>query len=287
LKVPFQSDTAIQLQLTKVLSLLDQKIGLNNSVNAELEKAAKLLYDYWFVQFDFPDENGKPYRASGGAMEYNEQLKREIPKGWRFEQVIDILSAIESGSRPTGGAIADGIPSIGAENIESFGRYDFRKEKFISRDYYRNMKKGIVRSGDVLVYKDGAYSGKVSMALDGFPHEECAVNEHVFILRTSEAKMSPFFLYFALCRPEIYKKLNSIASSKAAQPGLNQQQLGDEYILVPTKNIMCQFTDTVAPIMRAMASNAKQSTQLVALRDFLLPLLMNGQVKVTLKQHGQ
>jgi type I restriction enzyme S subunit len=214
-------------------------------------------------------------------MVYNDQLKRKIPNGWRFEQIIDILSAIESGSRPTGGAIADGIPSIGAENIESFGRYDFRKEKFISRDYYRNMKKGIVRSGDVLMYKDGAYSGKVSMALDGFPHEECAVNEHVFILRTSETKMSPFFLYFALCRPEIYKKLNSIASSKAAQPGLNQEQLGSEYILVPPEKLMFEFNRMMTPVMKKIASSAKQSTQLAELRDFLLPLLMNGQVTVS------
>jgi len=243
-----------------------------------LEKMAKLLYDYWFVQFDFPDSNGKPYRASGGAMEYNEQLKREIPKVWAVKPLSDVISEIESGNRPKGGAVSDGIPSIGAENIESFGEYDFSKEKYIGREYYANMKKGVVKSGDVLLYKDGAYAGKVSMALDGFPHEECAVNEHVFILRTDIKKVSPFYLYCFFRRPEVYQKLNMIASSKAAQPGLNQEQLGSEYILIPHEKDMLRFNIMVTPMMKKIASGAKQSEQLTKLRNFLLPLLMNGQV---------
>ena len=269
-----------QKSISKILNAIDKKIALNNAINIELENMAKLLYDYWFVQFDFPDENGKPYRSSGGEMVYNELLKRVIPKGWEVDQVGNVLKNIESGRRDTGGAVKNGIPSIGAENIEALGVYNFNKEKYISHDFYVKMDKGKVKSGDVLLYKDGAYSGKVSMALDDFPHKECAVNEHVFILRTI-GKVSNYFLYLTMKRPEVYARFNRIASSKAAQPGLNQEQLKSEIILIPHHQIALKFNKIVESIMKKVASGANQNKELTALRDFLLPLLMNGQVTVT------
>jgi type I restriction enzyme S subunit len=276
-KIP---DISIQNKIVNVLASLDQKIVLNNSINAELEKSAKLLYDYWFVQFDFPNAKGKPYRTSGGKMVYNEQLKREIPEGWEVDFLGNILGEIESGKREKGGAVLSGIPSIGAENIESFGSYDFNKEKYISENYFNSMKTGIVKSGDVLIYKDGAYTGKSSMALDDFPHSKCAINEHVFILRTNDKIPSQYFLYLFLQRTENYKQLNSLASAKAAQPGLNQEELGNFSIIVPQKEVIEQFNNIVKPIMYKIANLAKQSVALTQQRDFLLPLLMNGQVKV-------
>jgi type I restriction enzyme S subunit len=273
-------DVKIQKRISRTLENIDDKVTLNKTINAELENTAKLLYDYWFIQFDFPDENGKPYRSSGGPMEYNTQLKREIPKGWDVRTLGQVLKEVESGKRPAGGALQSGIPSIGAENIESLGVHDFKKEKYISQDFFSNMRKGVVKSGDVLLYKDGAYSGKASMALDGFPHQNCAVNEHVFILRTNNDLPSQFFLYLFLKRPENYNKLNAIASSKAAQPGLNQDQLNSVNVPVPPRELVLLFDRTISPMMHKIASCANQSKYLNALHDFLLPLLMNGQVTV-------
>lgn len=94
MKIPFFSNTLYQSTVIESLKAIDAKITLNKRINAELEAMAKTLYDYWFVQFDFPDENGKPYRTSGGAMEYNEQLKREIPKGWSIKQASDFTVVV-------------------------------------------------------------------------------------------------------------------------------------------------------------------------------------------------
>ena len=118
------------------------------------------------------------------------------------------------------------------------------------------------------------------MSLDDFPHKMCAVNEHVFILRVNENLLTQFYIYLFLQRPETYKKLNTIASSKAAQPGLNQEQFGDEFILVPHKNILNKFNNIVTPLMKKIACGSKQSLQYQSLSEFLLPLLMNGQVKI-------
>jgi len=178
--------------------------------------------------------------------------------------------------------VVEGVPSIGAENIERFGYYDYSKEKFISKAFFQRLNRGVVKSGDVLLYKDGAYTGKISMALDGFPHEVCAVNEHVFILRTNNHMPSQFFLYFCLLLNENRDKLFSMASSKAAQPGLNQTEVRSLPILIPKTDDLQEFDKTVSPIMHKIASNAVENRKLAVLRDELLPRLMSGELNVSI-----
>lgn len=190
------------------------------------------------------------------------------------------MDDIQSGSRPRGGAVTIGIPSIGAENIERFGVYDYSKDKYISSEYFKSLKRGIVRSGDVLLYKDGAYTGKVSMALDGFPHDKCAVNEHVFILRTSDARFQ-FSLYCLIIREDIRQKIFALASSKAAQPGLNQNELMSIPIMLPKEDGLLAFERFADPLMHMIARNAKENKTLSALRDTLLPKLMSGEIDVS------
>lgn len=221
----------------------------------------------------------------GGVVNHHlEQIGQEL-----FEQVYyngspaqlgDIISTLESGSRPKGGAEIGGIPSIGAENIERFGQYDYTKEKFISLEYFKKLNRGVVHSGDVLLYKDGAYTGKVSMALDNFPHAQCAINEHVFILRPSKRAPSSFFLYFLLLYDENRQALFSRASSKAAQPGLNQTEVKTLSILLPTTEEIIKFDNTIAPIMHQIAKNANENRKLSTLRDTLLPKLLSGEIPV-------
>ncbi len=191
-----------------------------------------------------------------------------------------MLATVESGSRPRGGAESVGIPSIGAENIERFGIYDFSKDKYISESYFLSLKRGVVQSGDVLLYKDGAYTGKVSMALDEFPHKHCAVNEHVFILRTAKARFQNA-LYFLMTRDDIRQKVFALASSKAAQPGLNQSELRSIPIQIPTENALIAFEQYANPMMHLIANNAKESKRLAELRDTLLPKLMSGEIDVS------
>lgn len=238
----------VQRRIAGVLSALDDKIELNNKINQNLDLQAQSLFN-------------EIYNSSENGV------------------LSDIVDIVESGNRPKGGACTSGIPSIGAENIEKFGVYDFSKEKFVSEEFFNNMKRGKVQSGDVLLYKDGAYTGKVSMALDGFPHKKCALNEHVFLLRAND-KCSQFFLYYCLSCDKNKTYLHNLACAKAAQPGLNQQELLGMPIFIPEYDKIEKFTDIVNPLMHKIVQNALENIKLSAIRDALLPKLMSGEIDV-------
>ncbi|MBN2543313.1 restriction endonuclease subunit S [bacterium] len=177
-----------QRKIASILSAYDDLIENNTRRIKILEEMAQRIYREWFVNFRYPGhENDKLVESELGM----------IPEGWEVKTVGDILSIIESGSRPKGGIDPDEneIPSIGAENILGVGKYDYSKEKYVSFEFYKKMKKGHIKSGDVLLYKDGAKIGRKSIFMDGFPHVECCINEHVFILRTNQF-CSQAYLFF-------------------------------------------------------------------------------------------
>ena len=204
--------------------------------------------------------------------QFKEIYSKGIPK-----KLDELLFNISTGSRPKGGAQESGVPSIGAEKIEKFGIYDYSSEKYISEDYYEKLKNGKLNSGDVLLYKDGAYTGKVSMCLNGFPHNKAAVNEHVFILNT-ENNWAQNYLYFVLYNKDNKEMLNRLASSKAAQPGLNQAELKSIEVNICDKEDILKFENNVKPIMEKIALGSLENKRLAELRDTLLPKLMNGEI---------
>jgi len=240
-----------QTAIASVLSSLDNKIDLLHRQNATLEKMAETLFRQWFV----------------------EEAKEE----WEMGKLGDVLHSIESGSRPKGGidpALNVGIPSIGAESINGIGNYNFSKTKFITMEFFKKMKRGIIEDYDVLIYKDGAYVGRKGMFGKGFPFKECSVNEHVFILRTNE-KLNQIFLYFLLQEDEL-AQLNA----NSAQPGLNQEAMKSFEIVIPPREKLVDFEKIVKPWVDKIFFNSTQIRTLTALRDTLLPKLMSGEVKV-------
>lgn len=211
-------------------------------------------------------------------MVWNEELKREIPERWEAGSFSDIVTTIESGDRPSGGAELTGIPSIGAENIIGIGKYNFSSEKYVSEDYYNQMTRGVVRSWDVLMYKDGAGVGQCSMFGDGFPYDSCAINSHAFILR-SEENIYQDFLYLTLCKEHI-KKIVVALAMKAAQPGLNQPAVLSIPTVIPPLTVIKAFNLKCDALFHKIFACANECKELESLRDFLLPMLMNGQIKV-------
>ena len=272
-----------QKEISIFLSELDNKIELNEKINQNLdwedyfsicrkiiklekenqnlEAQAQAIFKSWFVDFE-------PF---GGKM----------PAGWGQGCLSDVLSVIESGSRPKGGSESSGVPSIGAENIDGIGHYDYSKEKYINRDFFQNLRHGKVNSGDILLYKDGAYVGKVSMALNGFPHEICAVNEHVFILRTNERLPSQSYLYLFLAQHSIRNKIATLGSAKAAQPGVNQSDIKGIALTIPNKRTIQAFENIASSLFSKIVQNSIQSRRLSQLRDTLLPKLMSGEIDVS------
>jgi len=240
-----------QHAIASVIGSLDDKIDLLNRENQTLEQMAEAIFRQWFIE------------------EANEK--------WEEGKLGDVLAVIESGKRPKGGIDPDlenGIPSIGAENINGIGHYDYSKTKLVNEVFFQSMKKGIIKDYDVLIYKDGAYVGRKGMFGLKYPYDICTVNEHVFILRAND-KLNQFFLYFIL-EQEALSQLNS----NSAQPGLNKEAIESLDITIPPKVLVEEFSNMVKPWIDKILINAKQIRTLEKLRGTLLPKLMSGEVRV-------
>jgi len=272
LQLPELPPLTVQRKIGAVLSVYDDLIESNTRRIKILEELAQAIYREWFVHFRFPGRRKvKLVNCSIG----------HIPEGWGVATLADVLSELESGARPKGGIDPDerGVPSIGAENVIRLGRYGFSKEKWVSRRFYDSMRRGRIRSGDVLLYKDGAQIGRKSMFRDGFPHNECCVNEHVFILRTNQ-KVSQAYLYFWLDEPEMTQKIRNL-NVNAAQPGINQSGVNSLPILVPPKRLINAFDESVEAILALLFNLSKKNPVLQRTRDLLLPRLISGELDVS------
>jgi type I restriction enzyme S subunit len=267
-----------QIKISNFIKPIDKSIFLNEDQNFNFINLIQFIFNYWFVQFDFPNENNKPYKSSGGKMLWSKIFKREIPQNWSDGVLKDVLSEIECGDRPKGGIqdISKGIPSIGAENIIKIGKYFFNQEKLIPVEFFKKMKNGIVKSSDVLMYKDGANLGRISMFKNNFPHSTCAINSHVFILR-SNLKISQIFLYFWLEQSYI-KKLIKIYGIKAAQPGINQTDVSKIPILIPDKKIINKFNSKINCFVETIFNNSNKIKKLNEIKKKITPFLIAEKV---------
>ena len=154
---------------------LNSQIYFLENQNRILEQIAQAIFQSWFVDFD-------------GVTEFEDSELGKIPKGWQVGKFSDVIAELESGKRPKGGinSLDMEVPSIGAENIIGLGQYDFSKTKYISLEFFNEMKTGKIKHNDVLLYKDGASLGRKSLFRDAFPFKQCCINEHVFILRPNK-----------------------------------------------------------------------------------------------------
>ena len=282
----------IQDEIAEILGSIDDRITLLRETNATLEAIAQALFKSWFVDFD-PVRAKMEGRTPEGMDEATAALfpdgfetseLGEVPRGWRVECVAQWLSVLETGRRPKGGVsgISDGIPSIGAESIVRIGQFDFSKLKHVPKDFFAAMKSGRLTSRDVLLYKDGGKPGvflpRVSMFGDGFPFDVCGINEHVFRIRLKE----PFgqtFLYFWLWSDAVMHELKH-RGGKAAIPGINQADVKELRITVPSSSILQRFEDICDPVVGQILNNAKRIQKLASLRDVLLPRLITGQLSL-------
>ena len=260
-----------QRKIASIFSAYDDLIENNNRRIKLLEELAQRVYRQWFVDFHYPGHENVPLVDSELG---------PIPRGWTVGTLSGVLSLLEAGSRPKGGIdpLEQGVPSIGAENVVGLGQYDFGKEKFVSRSFFDQMRRGHVASGDVVLYKDGAYIGRVSLFRDGFPHTQCAVNEHVFVLRVNE-RYSQVLLYFWLAHPSNRDRVR-VLNANSAQPGLNQEKLRALTLTIPPPALVRRFTETVEPMMGLLFRLALATPCAREARDLLLPRLISGEVDV-------
>ena len=258
-----------QRKLVSVLKSIGKKLKINNQINQELEAMAKTLYDYWFVQFDFPDQNGNPYKSSGGKMVYNPELKREIPEGWgvtKLNEVVDLIS---------------GYPFSSNDYVTS-GKYKLYTIKNVQDGYTvdkvdnyldflpSNMSHECqLRRGDLIMSLTGNV-GRVGMVYE----DDVLLNQRVL-------KLNPFnkthksFIY-SFFRSDVTKAHLENMSTGTSQKNLSPIDIGNMMIPFPSESLLSKFLDN----LNMLENNFVENQQLTQLRDWLLPMLMNGQVKV-------
>lgn len=259
-----------QQKIAAVLSALDAKISCNNRINAELEAMAKTLYDYWFVQFDFPVANGKPYKSSGGKMVYNAGLKREIPDGWQLSTIGETFKTHLGG---TPSRDIDEYWAPGEINWLSSGEnpstFVVAPDEKISTLGLRNSPAKLLPRGTVIL----SIVRHLRASILGI---EAATNQSVVGIVETE-KLKHCFIYPYLLR-EI-PRLMSVRTG-AQQPHINKGVLDESPLVIPAGTALSAYTNKAAPLFLQIQNNLQQNMELAQLRDWLVPLLMNGQVTV-------
>ena len=253
-----------QEKIAKVLSDLDAKIELNNKINTELEAMAKLIYDYWFVQFDFPDENGKPYKSSGGKMVYNEELKREIPEGWENGELQDIANITMGQSPPGDSYNENGIGSVFYQGCTDFGT------RFPSNRKFTSEPSRFAKNGDILL------SVRAPVGTMNVANEDCCIGRGLAALNSKDDCISYLDGVMQYMK-QIFDRRNASGTTFGS---ITKGDLFSIKVVIPDKKVLKQFNETAKPMFEKQNVIGLENQKLAELRDWLLPMLMNGQVKV-------
>ena len=260
----------------KFIKNIDDKIALNNKTNTELENMAKTIYDYWFTQFDFPNKNGHPYKTSSGQMVYNEILKREIPAGWEVEQLRHYLDCNKNSI--TKNQKFDYINYLDTGSLTENIITEFQVIK--NTDSLPSRAKRIVKKNDIL------YSS-VRPLLKHYgiikaPKENMIASTGFIILSSKvDSRYNDFFYNYIILESNLNKLVSIAASNVSAYPSITPDDLLDLYIPMPKDfNLLDDFISKIQPIYELINKNQKESEELTKFRDYLLPLLMNGQIEV-------
>ena len=272
LKIPLHSFEE-QKKIANILSAIDDKISLNNQINQELEAMAKTLYDYWFVQFDFPDQNGKPYKSSGGKMVYNPELKREIPEGWGVEDLKEFESKIITGktpSRANSDNFGGEIPFITIGDIRG-NTFIYRTSESLT-DLGANVQQNKYLPEGSLCVSCIATVGEIGFTTEP-SHTNQQINSIVF-----EDETNRYYLYFVL--KNYFENANASAKTGNTFANMNKEDFSGIRIILPSEEIKKNFHEISEPYFAQIKCLQGQNQELIQLRDWLLPMLMNGQVKV-------
>lgn len=266
IKIP---EKGVQDSIANFLFFIDDKIELNNKINKKLDTISKMLYDYWFVQFDFPNKDGKPYKTSGGRMVWNEELKREIPDGWSVGTLLNI--ATFTNGLPCQKFRPDGNNTLKVIKIKEMHEGFSSDTEFVRSDIPKNV---IIQNGDVL------FSWSASLEVQMWSGGTGALNQHIFKVSSDKYPKS-FYFYQLLNYLEHFKMI--AANRKTTMGHITQEHLEQSRIVLPlkdSKNLLIKFENLINPLFEKKIKNEIENQILADFRDWLLPMLMNGQVKI-------
>lgn len=263
-------------EIISVLENIDSKIDNNNAIAAELEGMAKDLYDYWFVQFDFPDENGKPYKSSGGKMVWNDELKREIPEGWENGIVSDLGTVVTGGTPSTGCAeyfakSKSGHAWATPKDLSNLnGRYFYHGEADITDAGLKNSAGNIMPKGSVL-FTTRAPIGYIAITAN----KACTNQGFKSIIPAKKFGTEFVFQTLKMLTPQMQRVGVGSTFKEVSKDVFSHQS-----IVIPSVNLLKKYAALTLDIAEKIRNTQEENVELTSLRDFLLPMLMNGQVKV-------
>lgn len=272
LVVPYISDLVSQKTTTRVLSAIDAKIANNKKLMAELEKTARLIYDYWFTQFDFPDENGCPYRSSGGKMAWSDELKREIPEGWKASSLSELCGFRNGVNYDKDSMSGSHCRIVNVRNITSSTLF-INPSELDEIDLPANLvKRYSLGSNDILIARSGT-PGAVRLIDDPTGIIFCGF----IICCTPNNSEYRSYLTMALKRLE---GTTATVTGGSILKNVSQDTLKNVKVVCPPKEVIEQFNAMIDVMLRQIVRIEKESWNLINLRDWLLPMLMNGQLVV-------
>ena len=265
---------SIQNNIVAILQGLERKIAINRQINQNLEAMAKQLYDYWFVQFDFPNENGKPYKSSGGKMVWNEKLKREIPKGWN---VLKLGEHCSFNKRTSNGYFNHPILYLDTSNITN-NTIDELQFLNPSSDIIPSRARRLVQEGDIVYSTVRPNLKHFGIIMN--PDYNMVVSTG-FAVITANWSAYRYFIYQFLIQAATIENLSTIAQSAvSAYPSINTSDIENLDLVVPPDSMIEKYAKTACRLYLQIDTNYKEIKSLTKQRDELLPLLMNGQVSV-------
>ena len=274
----FIPDLAEQKKIGQLLRRIEEKISLNKQINQNLEALAKQLYDYWFVQFDFPDENGKPYKSSGGKMVWNERLKREIPQGWEVKTINDLAEVFNGATPSTSDSLNYGgdIIWITPKDLSN------QQSKFIIQGERNITDKGYGSCSTHLLPVDSILmSSRAPIGLFTIAKTELCTNQG-FKSFVPKDKLLNSYLYYYLLQ---YKKQIERLGTGTTFKEVSRDDMLKFLVLTPNTNILHLFEEKAKAIGDEQLTIQNENSSLIKQRNELLPLLMNGQVNSDLSAY--
>lgn len=275
----FLPDITEQEKIAKMIVALNGKIENNTSVCAKLESMAKTLYNYWFTQFDFPNADGKPYRTSGGEMVWNDQLKREIPKGWDTATINEMTKSYRGVSYDKKDLLPtpeNGVLVLRGNNIQNNRLIYDNNVAYVPHSFVANEQR--IRAHDIILTMSSGskeHIGKCTMFQYDSPYTYGA-----FLTKFTPDIDKVCFVYLSMISDFFKKKIKAICNGTGIN-NLTNETFDNLVFPKPNESVLCRFEEIVAPILEKMGACEKENEELTRLRDWLLPMLMNGQATVS------
>ena len=280
MNIPFCEEIRAQKEMVRILVDIDKKIETNIKINDNLVQQLRLLYDYWFTQFDFPDENGKPYRSSGGQMVWDDVTKKAIPAGWHSAKMSEAIEGIRTGLNPRDNfKLGSGtIKYITVKNLRADGILDFSGCDTIDEPARTIIhRRSDVCPGDIL-FASIAPLGRCYLVQES--PQDWDINESVFSIRCNKATVTPEYFYMHL-QGEAFVKKSTACSTGSVFKGIRINTLLDSRMLLPPMQIVEKFSKRTKLLLSLQNKLNKEIQALTELRDWLLPMLMNGQATIS------